>query len=159
MEECEALCTRLAIMVNGQFKCLGSVQKLKNKFGEGYSLMAKVSGSSAAEIEQRLEAFVLYMDEKFPGNRIKDIHQGLVDFQIFAKAPDGSSVTWSQLFTAMEEAKEKYHLEDYSVSQTTLEQVFINFARNQKEPVEEKQGCFRSCRNCFCFFCCRCCTK
>ncbi|XP_013927414.1 PREDICTED: ATP-binding cassette sub-family A member 3-like, partial [Thamnophis sirtalis] len=28
MEECEALCTRLAIMVNGQFKCLGSPQHL-----------------------------------------------------------------------------------------------------------------------------------
>ena len=31
MEECEALCTRLAIMVNGQFKCLGSLQHLKSK--------------------------------------------------------------------------------------------------------------------------------
>ena len=26
MEECEALCTRLAIMVNGKFQCLGSTQ-------------------------------------------------------------------------------------------------------------------------------------
>ena len=32
MEECEALCTRLAIMVNGSFKCLGSIQHLKNKY-------------------------------------------------------------------------------------------------------------------------------
>ncbi|CAB3983284.1 ATP-binding cassette sub-family A member 2 isoform X4 [Paramuricea clavata] len=32
MEECEALCTRLAIMVNGQFKCLGSTQHLKNRY-------------------------------------------------------------------------------------------------------------------------------
>ena len=31
MEECEALCTRLAIMVNGSFKCLGSTQHLKNR--------------------------------------------------------------------------------------------------------------------------------
>ena len=31
MEECEALCTRLTIMVNGSFKCLGSIQHLKNK--------------------------------------------------------------------------------------------------------------------------------
>ena len=42
MEECEALCTRLAIMVNGQFKCLGSPQHLKSKFGEGYTLLARV---------------------------------------------------------------------------------------------------------------------
>ena len=38
MEECEALCSRLGIMVNGQFKCLGSIQHLKTRFGSGYSL-------------------------------------------------------------------------------------------------------------------------
>lgn len=32
MEECEALCIRLAIMVNGQFKCLGSTQHLKSRY-------------------------------------------------------------------------------------------------------------------------------
>lgn len=32
MEECEALCTRMAIMVNGRFQCLGSVQHLKNRW-------------------------------------------------------------------------------------------------------------------------------
>lgn len=42
MEECEALCTRLAIMVNGQFKCLGSTQHLKSKFGNGFVLTVKV---------------------------------------------------------------------------------------------------------------------
>lgn len=31
MEECEALCTQLAIMVNGKFKCLGGIQHLKSK--------------------------------------------------------------------------------------------------------------------------------
>ncbi len=34
MEECEALCDRLAIMVNGQFRCIGGPQHLKNKFGQ-----------------------------------------------------------------------------------------------------------------------------
>ncbi|XP_044943911.1 phospholipid-transporting ATPase ABCA7 isoform X3 [Mustela putorius furo] len=31
MEECEALCTRLAVLVNGRFRCLGSTQHLKNR--------------------------------------------------------------------------------------------------------------------------------
>jgi len=31
MEECEALCSRIAIMVNGAFKCIGSIQHLKNR--------------------------------------------------------------------------------------------------------------------------------
>lgn len=38
MEECEALCTRLAIMVNGELKCIGSLQYLKNKFSKGKKL-------------------------------------------------------------------------------------------------------------------------
>jgi len=32
MEECQVLCTRLAIMVNGTLRCLGSAQHLKNRF-------------------------------------------------------------------------------------------------------------------------------
>ena len=31
MDECEAMCTRMSIMVNGKFKCLGSPQHLKTK--------------------------------------------------------------------------------------------------------------------------------
>ena len=46
MEESEALSSRLGIMVNGQFKCLGSVQHLKNKYGKGYSLILKCKNQS-----------------------------------------------------------------------------------------------------------------
>ena len=45
MEECEALCTRLAIMVNGEFKCLGSTQHIKNRFGDGYIVIIRIKGS------------------------------------------------------------------------------------------------------------------
>jgi ABC-type multidrug transport system ATPase subunit len=49
MEECEALCTRLAIMVNGRFQCLGSIQHLKAKFGEGYSIIIKIRQGGGVE--------------------------------------------------------------------------------------------------------------
>lgn len=39
MEECDALCTRLAIMVNGEFQCIGAAQYLKNKFAKSYLLI------------------------------------------------------------------------------------------------------------------------
>ena len=46
MEECEALCGRLAIMVNGRFRCLGSIQHLKNKYVHiKYSLTSTRNGS------------------------------------------------------------------------------------------------------------------
>ena len=33
MEEAEALCTKMGIMVDGQFKCFGSSQHIKDKYG------------------------------------------------------------------------------------------------------------------------------
>ncbi len=68
MEECEALCTRLAIMVNGQFKCLGSVQHLKHRFGQGYTVLAK------AQHGETINKFKLHMEETFPGKSKLEIH-------------------------------------------------------------------------------------
>ncbi|ETE58606.1 ATP-binding cassette sub-family A member 5 [Ophiophagus hannah] len=44
MEEAEAVCDRVAIMVSGQLRCLGSIQYLKSKFGKNYLLQVKVKG-------------------------------------------------------------------------------------------------------------------
>lgn len=66
MEECEALCTRLAVMVNGQLKCLGSPQHLKSKFGSGYTLLAKVRLESEVE-ETQLQLFKDFIESTFPG--------------------------------------------------------------------------------------------
>lgn len=43
MEEAEALSTKMGIMVNGGiFKCFGSAQHIKNKFGTGYEIEIKI---------------------------------------------------------------------------------------------------------------------
>lgn len=42
MEECEALCPRIGIMANGRLRCLGSAQRLKNKFGQGFQVELKI---------------------------------------------------------------------------------------------------------------------
>ena len=42
MEEAEALATKVGIMVEGSFKCYGTVQHLKNKFGKGYEIEFKI---------------------------------------------------------------------------------------------------------------------
>jgi hypothetical protein len=42
MEEAEALSTKMGILVKGGvFKCFGSSQHIKNKFGTGYEIEAK----------------------------------------------------------------------------------------------------------------------
>uniref|UniRef100_A0A671T4S1 ABC transporter domain-containing protein n=1 Tax=Sinocyclocheilus anshuiensis TaxID=1608454 RepID=A0A671T4S1_9TELE len=125
MEECEALCTRLAVMVNGQFKCLGSPQHLKSKFGSGYTLLAKVRVETELE-EMDLQLFKDFIESTFPGSLLKDEHQGMVHYHLTDK-----TLTWAQVFGVLETAKEKYSIEDYCVSQISLEQVFLSFAQFQ----------------------------
>ena len=153
MEECEALCTRMAIMVNGRFQCLGSTQHLKAKFGEGYSLIMKLrvgpedQQSGEASLAAKTQALMQYVDETFPGSQLRDQHDGLIHYRI-ERTP---GMTWAHLFGAVERARSTYDIEDYSVSQTTLEQVFISFARMQREPQEIKaKSCIRACCCCCC---------
>lgn len=150
MEECEALCTRLAVMVNGQFKCLGSPQHLKNRFGEGYFLIARVGTNNEEEIPNP-QPLMKFIEEKFPSCVLIDIHQGYVNYHI-----TDTSLKLSEIFGTMERAKTQLCIEDYSVSQTTLEQVFINFAHAQTPPQDQENGCCgRICLACGLFS--RCC--
>ncbi|XP_053550667.1 phospholipid-transporting ATPase ABCA3 [Bombina bombina] len=126
MEECEALCTRLAIMVNGQLKCLGSPQHLKGKFGSGYTLLAKTSKGG-----EELKAFKEFVEVIFPGSILKHEHQGMVHYHLTSQ-----ELSWAQVFGILEKAKEKFELEDYCVSQISLEQVFLSFSHFQQEPEE-----------------------
>ncbi|KAI9916016.1 hypothetical protein PsorP6_007033 [Peronosclerospora sorghi] len=50
MEECEALCTRVGILVSGKLQCLGSVEHLKQKFGRGYIVEVKLRVPDALAI-------------------------------------------------------------------------------------------------------------
>jgi ABC-type multidrug transport system ATPase subunit len=72
MEECEALCNRLAIMVSGQFVCIGGIQYLKQKFGQGFTVMVKLRvvgineeavNSVKKEIENNFYAGCILKDE------------------------------------------------------------------------------------------------
>ena len=47
MEEAEALCGRIGIMVGGRMRCLGSVQHLKHKFGQAYMAQFKLQDPGA----------------------------------------------------------------------------------------------------------------
>lgn len=122
MEECEALCTRLAIMVNGNFKCLGSTQHLKNKFAEGYTLTIKLRKMEDS-FQQHFETGPVedFITEHFPGAKLREKHQELLNYYVTNK-----SMPWSQMFGILERAKgANLNVEDYSLGQSSLEQVRI----------------------------------
>ncbi|XP_071044386.1 phospholipid-transporting ATPase ABCA3 [Parasteatoda tepidariorum] len=126
MEESEALCSRLAIMVNGRFRCLGSIQQLKSKFGQGYTLIIKLQ-KEASDNTQSIDLIKSLIVSKLPGAELKDDHQGMLQYHII-----NPSLRLSQLFKIMEEMKAQFDLEDYLISDTSLEQIFLTFARAQR---------------------------
>ncbi|XP_042675862.1 retinal-specific phospholipid-transporting ATPase ABCA4 isoform X2 [Centrocercus urophasianus] len=128
MEECEALCTRLAIMVKGTFKCLGTIQQLKYKFGDGYIVTLKIKAPKTGlpPDPSRAEQFIRI---NFPGSLQREKHYNMLQYQI-------CSSSLAKIFRLIISNKENLYIEEYSVSQTTLDQVFVNFAKQQVEDEE-----------------------
>uniref|UniRef100_A0A7N6BQX4 ABC transporter domain-containing protein n=1 Tax=Anabas testudineus TaxID=64144 RepID=A0A7N6BQX4_ANATE len=123
MEECEALCTRMAIMVNGRFRCLGSVQHLKNRFGDGYTIILRVAGPNPD-----LRPVMEFIERELPGSTLKEKHRNMLQYQL-----PSSLTSLARIFSILSKNKEALSIEDYSVSQTTLDQVFVNFAKDQSD--------------------------
>nr|XP_054607334.1 retinal-specific phospholipid-transporting ATPase ABCA4 [Nothobranchius furzeri] len=123
MEECEALCTRLAIMVNGSFKCLGTIQHLKYKFGDGYVVTMKIRAAKPGSPPD-LNPAEAFMESTFPGCIQREKHYNTLQYKI-------SSSSLARIFQMVLANRVKLNIEDYSVSQTTLDQVFVNFAKQQ----------------------------
>uniref|UniRef100_A0A8D3EE15 ABC transporter domain-containing protein n=1 Tax=Scophthalmus maximus TaxID=52904 RepID=A0A8D3EE15_SCOMX len=123
MEECEALCTRMAIMVNGRFRCLGSVQHLKNRFGDGYTIILRVAGP-----DPDLRPAMEFIEQELPGSTLKEKHRNMLQYQL-----PSSRTSLARIFSLLAKNKETLSIEDYSVSQTTLDQVFVNFAKDQSD--------------------------
>jgi len=119
MEEAEELSTKIGILIKGNFECMGTPQELKDKFGEGYQLDVKVPVSKVA-------AFKEFLSSNFGHCDLVEEHFGRLTYRVPAK-----DVSLAKIFGTFEGHKEALEIEDYSFSQTTLEQVFINFAKKQ----------------------------
>ncbi|KAH0514125.1 ATP-binding cassette sub-family A member 7 [Microtus ochrogaster] len=128
MEECEALCTRLAIMVNGRFRCLGSAQHLKGRFGAGHTLTLRVPPDQA-------EPAIAFLVATFPGAQLREAHGSRLRFQL----PPGGGCTLARVFRELAAQGKDHGVEDFSVSQTTLEEVFLHFSKDQGEEEEDSQ--------------------
>lgn len=130
MEECDALCSRLAIMVNGNFKCLGSPQLVKSTYGNGYTLIMKITGS-----EPNVNSAMDFINSSFPGAILKEQHHGYIVYQLSSE----NLPPLSAIFDKLEGVRKDLNLEDYSLSQTSLDTIFCNFAAEQYSDREQSE--------------------
>jgi ABC-type multidrug transport system ATPase subunit len=132
MEEVEALCTRVGVMVSGRMKCLGSVQHLKSRFGMGYQIEIRCLAARAQDC-------ISLCENIFPSScTVDEVHGGFIRLKV------SNDIDLGHAFKALEESKASYNIYDYSISQCTLEQVFIQFAKAQEEETTKVPGLFSS---------------
>jgi len=199
MEEAEALCSRIGIMVGGRLRCIGSNQHLKARYGKGYQLEARIEAPSEQAVvaaavgdwhlppqieaqdlaalcnrlgspgrmerifgtggegqeqltsggeegralreslerdgsvpsrlfaqwwllEDRAEALHAFLTKHFPGSMPVERHGRKLRYRL----PTVESL--ADVFRRFEAARAQLCLEDYGISQTTLEQIFNGFA-------------------------------
>jgi len=119
MEEAQELCDRLTILINGRLVCIGSPEYLRMKYANSYILEVQT------EQQETVHEMIFgnnsyfnsctYKKEKITNDRFKyqiELNEGL-----------------GKLFDIMENAKNNGTIKDYTISQSNLEQVFIDFAK------------------------------
>jgi ATP-binding cassette subfamily A (ABC1) protein 3 len=220
MEEAEALSTSMGIMVDGQFKCFGSKQHIKNKFGTGYQVEIKFRDMKNEAVVEKLisldiqnylrencpasykieqikgeevimlnkEACILVLEKVLESNRaLEEFHEEgfgneiIIQLEKYEYYSIASLIKWEYVmrnnleaittlvnefgkatlleqyspryryrvpkgdksvgyfFGLMEKIKIKLDVDEYSASQTTLEQVFNGFARSTGVEVVQRE--------------------
>ena len=127
MEEADILADRIAIMAKGRFRCLGSSMFLKNRYGVGYTLtITKKVNTGSAENSNRVTQLV---QESVPDA----VTLGDVAAEISFRLPQNSNTVFKSLFASLDGKLNELNLENYSISVTTLEEVFLRVSRGDEE--------------------------
>ena len=196
MDEAETLCKRMAIMVNGEFVCLGRADQIKEKYGYGYEIEIRIKPLSENKFEKILTEYGLGKNMKInmdniniilnklgKNNYINELQKGrfgskiIRDIQINNEIPIRALVSWTFFvnnalkfikksekyfekiiltehidnnflfkmkknnntksigffFGLFESNKDNCYVTEYSIQQTSLEQIFNMFEDKQRQ--------------------------
>ncbi|KFM60330.1 ATP-binding cassette sub-family A member 2, partial [Stegodyphus mimosarum] len=126
IEDCDVLCSRLGIMVNGKIACLDSPAKLKARLGTGYTISFRIPEDS-----EDLSSLLNFIHKEMPTAHIQVRSRRRVEITL----PD-EKLTLSNLFCHLEECAKLFGIEDLAIDPTTLDQVFVTFVRQQSDASE-----------------------
>ena len=205
MDEAETLCRRIAILVNGEFKCMGSSTYIKEKYGEGYEINLQITPMSVNECERILREHSFKKEDKINKDQLKqvlyefkkqnfveEVDKGrngfawklLRELHVYGVVSVSKILAWCYyienalkvinkvreyfvtivlsefvdnaflfkvkrshhegeksigfLFGVVEGMKKECNIEEYSIQQTSLEQIFNKFIHEQEESNNKK---------------------
>ncbi len=125
LEEAEYLGDRIGIMTEGHFICSGTSSYLKNKYPSGFNLNLIINNKiftqdKKNELMEELKKIEKSALIKIFSNAILSINFNTITQNIV-----------NDLFDYLDRIKESIGIEQYTISTTTLEDVFINLNTNE----------------------------
>ncbi|KAL7748238.1 hypothetical protein RI367_006424 [Sorochytrium milnesiophthora] len=149
MEEVDALTSRIGIMAAGSLRCLGNQVSLKNRFASGYTLYVQMNVSAPTEIDSVRE---LHQAEAAHIDRVAHfVHSQVCSdavlrtggaYNLGETAIDPQARSWTasfqfrlprsvdlaRVFTKMEQGAAQLGVVEWSLNQSSLEDVFVEVA-------------------------------
>lgn len=106
-------------MINGEFVCFGELQSLKEKYGSGYRILIKTDKPDTTEAILQSFKNIKKMQEAQPG---------YMEYEVPAK-----DFSFFESFQFLENnLKKNGMIEDFSITQCSLEQIFLYFSKFQQ---------------------------
>ena len=118
MEEADVLCNRIAIVNNGVMSCLGSQTRLKDLYGGGYHLFINCLKSEGND-QKTFTTLTTFIKKHLPKALLLRQFNGQFVYQVPVEG-----FLAEKLFNEIENNKSQLKIEDWGISQCSLEDVF-----------------------------------
>jgi ABC-type multidrug transport system ATPase subunit len=119
MEEAEVLCHRIGIMARGTLRCVGPLLRLKQLYGSGFKLVFLTKPENMAYTSSCVKKLL-------PENAVViDVFQTSMTLEF---SPEPGKL--ASIFAQLEKNADEWLIEDWGISQTSLEEVFLKCTLN-----------------------------
>lgn len=116
MEEADVLCSRIGIINQGVLRCIGRQTTLKSQYGGGYHLFL----NCLRENDSSLQSVKSFIKDLLPESTLTSEFLNNLAYQVPI-----SKHKLSYIFQEIERNKLKMGIEDWGISQSSLEDVFL----------------------------------
>jgi len=122
-------------MAHGKFKCLNNICALKRL--SGYTIKLKMKEDT--ETEENVSTITATLKAQFAGLELRESHAGTLTYFVGTQE---NVVLWSDVFKIAEDYladRLSDLVEDYSVNECTLEDIFLKYEKESKSQAVSRQ--------------------
>ncbi|EGT33610.1 CBN-CED-7 protein [Caenorhabditis brenneri] len=121
MDECEALCSRIAVLNRGSLIAIGSSQELKSLYGNNYTMTLTLYEPAQRDVVVQLVA------ARLPNSILKTTPTNKT-LNLKWQIPKEKNDCWSEKFEMVQNLAKDFGVKDFILAQSSLEETFLRLA-------------------------------